>query len=657
MGKFATKALSFAYNDTSLPLPCCANKYNYYAKLYQPPKRLGLPDKIKQNYNYPIILFTMKKILIILFAFSFTTSLLAQQDKRLDGLETELNDLLIATKAAGFAVAIVDGNKIIYAKGFGYRDYEKKLAADANTLFAIGSCTKAFTSSILGQLQKDDKLSFDDSPIKYITELNFFNNEMNNNITIKDMMCHRTGLPRHDFSWYLFPTASKDSLILRLKYQEPFTGLREKWYYNNFMFLAQGVIAERITGKSWEDNIRERFFKPLGMTRSNVSIDEMKISPNAAIGYEMKHDSIIEKTDYYNISGMSPAGSINSSVNEMSNWLIAWINKGKFNNKQVIPETYLQEAISSQMVIRGGLPEKEFPDMFMANYGFGWFLSSYKGHYRVEHGGNIDGFSANTSFFPTDSIGIVVLVNQGGSSLPGLVRNTISDRMLNTEKTDWVKVYKERQAKSKKEEQEAKTKSSSAKVENTKPSHILQEYTGKYTHPGNGEFTISLQQDSLFAKFALMKMYLKHEHYDVFEPFEVTKTGIDTANTGPLRFNFITNDAGEISVVKIKVEAELDAIEFKHTPNTIEVDSSTLQKYTGDYELVGTPIKVYIKGNDKLFVLVTGQPEYELLAIDKNKFAIKVLEGYKLEFIEAEDKSIKELLFIQPNGTYKAIRK
>jgi len=309
------------------------------------------------------------------------------------------------------------------------------------------------------------------------------------------------------------------------------------------------------------------------------------------------------------------------------------------------------------MVIRGGLPEKEFPDMFIANYGYAWFISSYKGHYRVEHGGNIDGFSANTSFFPTDSIGIVVLVNQGGSSLPGLVRNAISDRMLGVEKTDWIKVFKERQAKSRKEEQEAKTKSASARIENTKPSHNLQEYTGKYSHPGNGEFTISLQQDSLFAQFKLMKLYLRHEHYDIFEPFEVTITGIDTSESGPLRFNFTTNDAGEISGVKIKVEPELDAVEFKHKPNTIDVDSATLKKYTGEYDLAGTPVKVYIKNENKLFVFLTGQPEYELLPIDKNKFAIRILDGYKVEFIEAEDKTFKELVFIQPNGTYKATRK
>ena len=303
----------------------------------------------------------MKKILIILLTIISISAVFAQSDKRLKGLEKDLNEILELTKTPGFAVAIVEGKKIIYAKGFGYSDYENKIPADENTLYAIGSSSKAFTASILGQLRQEDKLSFEESPLKYVTDLKFYNDEMNNNIIIKDLMCHRTGLPRHDFSWYLFPTNNKDSLLLRVEHHEPFIGVRQQWYYNNFMFLAQGVIAERITGKSWEDNIKERFFKPLGMTRSNASIEELEKSSNAAFGYELKKDSIISKMDYYHIAGMSPAGSINSSVNEMSNWLITWINKGKFNDEQILPEAYINEAISSQMVVSGALPDKEFP--------------------------------------------------------------------------------------------------------------------------------------------------------------------------------------------------------------------------------------------------------------------------------------------------------
>jgi len=600
----------------------------------------------------------MKKAVSTIFTLLLLTSVIAQTDKRLKKVDQDLEAILEATHAAGFAVAVVEKDKIIYAKGFGYSDLENQIPANANTLFAIGSSTKAFTSSILGQLRNEDKLSFDDSPIKHIPELEFYNDNMNNNIIIKDLMSHRTGLPRHDYSWYLFPTFDADSLMQRIKHQEPFTGIRQQWYYNNFMFLTQGVIAQRITGKSWEDNIRERFFKPLGMVRSNLTIDELEKSSNAALGYQTEKDKSNTKMDYYKIAGMRPAGSINSSVNEMSNWLITWINKGKFKDKEIIPEAYITEAMSSQMVIGAALPDKDIPDAHFANYGYGWMLSSYKGHYRVEHGGNIDGFSASVAFYPSDSIGVVVLANQNGSRVPGLVRNTIADRMLGVQKTDWTKRFIDAQEKVKKQEAEAKEKKKSAQIKNTKPSHILQEYVGSYSHPGYGEFEINVERDSLFAQFKLMKMWLKHYHYDVFEPFEVEETGIDTTDSSPLRFNFKTNDVGDISGLDTKIEVALpDPIRFKRAPNIIDVDKTTLEKYVGEFELSGITAKFYIKNENTLYLFVAGQPEYELLPTAKHKFALKILEGFKLEFYEDNEGNINDVLMIQPNGSFKATRK
>ncbi len=599
----------------------------------------------------------MKKLVFVILSIFLFSTLSAQNDKRLKDIEKELNSILEATKTAGFAVAIVEGDKVIYAKGFGYRDYENKIPADANTLFAIGSSTKAFTSSILGVLRADDKLSFDDNPRQYVPNLEFFNDDMNNNIIIKDLMRHSTGLPRHDGSWYFFPTHSKDSLIQRIKYQEPFTGIRQQWYYNNFGFLVQGVIAEKITGKSWEENINDLFFKPIGMSRSNTSIKEMKSASNASLGYELKKDGKISKMNYYDIAGMSPAGSINSSVNDMSKWLITWINKGKFNDKEIIPETYVNEAISSQMVVSGRIPDDEFPDMHLANYGYGWIISSYRGHYRVEHGGNIDGFSANVAFFPTDNIGVVILANQNGSALPTLVRNTVADRMLKTDKTDWAKRFKERREKGEKEQEEVKEKSGTSNVKNTKPSHISLDYTGNYFNAGYGKFSIEAENDSLFLYNKLNKLYLRHYHYDTFEAFEINDKKVDTSASGNvLKISFKTNESGDISDALAKIEPAVDAIVFKRSPNTIEVDTETLEKYTGDFELAGTPIKLYTK-KEKLYLFVQGQPEYELLATDKHKFVFKVLDGYKVEFIESEDGTFNQITLIQPNGIFKVNRK
>ncbi len=583
-------------------------------------------------------------------------SLNAQIDTRLQGIEKELQDILEVTKSAGFAVAVVDKDKLIYAKGFGYRDYENKIPVDENTLFAIGSSSKAFTSAILGQLRDDDKLSLEDSPIKYIPQLEFYNDELNSGITIKDMMCHRTGIPRHDISWYMFPTQDRDELMARVKYQEPFTGLRKQWYYNNFMFLGQGVIAEKITGKTWEENIAERFFKPLRMDRSNATIQEMKDAQNASLGYTVINDEVT-KMDYYDIAAMSPAGSINSSVKDMANWAITWINGGKFEGEQIIPEAYCIEAISPHMIVNNVGPNDEFPDIHLASYGYGWFILSYKGHYRVEHGGNIDGFSANVSFFPSDSIGIVVLSNQNGSAVPSHVRNTIAERMLDLDRTDWAaRLRGDEDDDNEDDDEEEAQDMKPAIVENTSPSHNLQEYTGMYSNMGYGEFEIKNENDSLFAYLPLNTYYLKHVHYDVFEPLEKKKEGIDS--TGFLKFNFMSNDVGDISGLKAKLEPALDqSIEFKRIPTAVEVDKVTLQKYEGSYELSGMEVKVYTKNEETLYLFVAGQPEYELIATGKHKFSFKSLEGFKVEFNEAEDGNIEAITLLQPNGTFKADRK
>jgi CubicO group peptidase (beta-lactamase class C family) len=601
----------------------------------------------------------MKNYISIALVLLLSASAFAQKDKRLKNIEKDLNELLKTTKAAGFSVAVVENDKVVWSSGFGYRDYENKIPADANTLFAIGSSTKAFTSSLLGQLRNEGKLAFSDSPLKYIPELKFYNNDLNGNINIEDLMSHRTGIPRHDYSWYLFPTHNRDSLIQKIQYHEPFAGLREQWHYNNYMFAVQGVIAEKLTGKSWEDNIRERILVPLGMTRSNVSIAEMKTASNASFGYSLDNKEAITKVDYYDIAAMAPAGSINSSANDMANWLITWINKGSFKGKELLPPAYVSEAMSSHAVVSGNLPGKDFPMSFMSNYGYGWMMASYKGHYRVEHGGNIDGFSASVAFFPAENIGIVVLTNQNSSALTSLVRNTISDRMLGVERTDWNAKMKEQQKKEKEAAEEAKkaTEKKEDAKPNAGPSHPLDDYTGLFNNPGYGTFEIEKKNDSLFALFKQTKFYLKHKHYDIFAPYDA-KDGIDTSeDTNGLFMNFSTNDAGEISGVKLKIEQSLDhPIEFKRKPKEIKVETDILKKYEGNYEIAGMSLKVSVK-DSKLYILVPGQPEYELAAISNNMYVLTSLDGYKAEFVSAEDGRVKEVILHQPNGKFTAIKK
>ncbi len=588
---------------------------------------------------------------LVLIGLSFN-SFGQNTSKQLKGIDKELQNVLETWKAAGFAVAVVKKNEVVYSQGFGYSDFENKVPVNPNTKFAIGSTTKAFTGAVLGVLRNENKLSFSDKPADYIPGFKFFNSDMDNLVTIKDIMCHQTGLPRHDLAWYFFPTNSKDSLLSRVRFHEPTYGVREQWQYNNFMYLAQGVIAEKITGKTWEENIESMFLKPLGMENTSVDISGLQNGKNASFGYGLEDDKIV-KLDYYDIAGMSPAGSMNSSVNDMSKWLKVWINSGKYEGKEIIPSQYVNDAISSQAIVGSGLPGADHSDLFMSNYGYGWMTSSYKGHYRVEHGGNIDGFTASVSFFPSDSIGIVVLANQNGSSIPSVVRNIIADRLLGVDKTDWNKdLY---QSYTDGLEAAKNIESESTQKTGTSPSHNLKDYSGKYTNEGYGSMQITLENDTLFLNLPREKFWLSHYHYDVFTPIEL---GEELDDGTPLLFvNFTTNDLGEISSARMMLQAGLDAIEFKNTPAEVKIDASSLDRFVGEYTLGRATVKVYTKGGDVLYLFVPGQPEYELYATGENTFSLKIIEGYNLEFNDGADGKVEELVFIQPNGTFKAKRK
>jgi len=603
----------------------------------------------------------MRKLFLLLLCAvtinSFAQKEKSSEDKHFTGLDTAFARVLKEWHAAGFAVAVVEKNKVVYTEGFGYRDYENKIPVTANTLFAIGSCTKAFTASLLGMLNKDGKVDFDKPVRTYLPDLKFYNDELNDHVTLRDMMCHRTGLPRHDYSWYLFQTHSRDTLEQRIQYMEPSAALREKWQYNNFMFMLQGVVTEKITGKSWEDNIREKIFQPIGMNNSDVSLPEWKQSSDAAFGYDAKQDSIIKKMDYYDIAAMAPAGSINSCVNDMAKWVITWINGGKYNGKEILPASYVTEAMSPQMVIGGGLPNKETPDIYFANYGFGWFLSSYRGHYRVEHGGNIDGFSASTSFFPSDSIGIVVLVNQNGSPVPSIVRNIIADRMLGLKYHDWETELKRTSDSVKAKAKDAKKIQVSSQKMNTHPSHDLKNYEGTYSNAGYGSFDVSLKNDSLFFTTVTQTIWLRHYHYDVFTALNVDpKEGIDTSDEST-KIQFNTNITGDIESASINLEPSIKPIVFTRAAKAKEITKDSLQPYVGDYDFGGVIAKIYTKGEKTLYMFVQGQPEYELVPIDKDKFSLKNMSGFSVQFNRNDKGEITELLSIQPNGTFKAKKK
>lgn len=616
-----------------------------------------------RRYLNSLIPFLMRYLLIITLGFiSLVTAGQKkpgnQTDTRLAGLDAELQQVLTDWKAAGFAVAVLEKNKVIYAKGFGVKNIQTKEPVNAHTLFAIGSCTKAFTSSLVGMLADQQKLSYDEPVRKYLPSLEFYNPEMNSLTTLRDMMCHRTGLPRHDLSWYLNQSEDRDSLIQRVKFMEPTFRPKEKYQYNNFMFLAQGVVVEKLTGQSWEKNMQEKIFKPLGMTRSNMPYSAVKADTNIATPHAYLNDSTLKIVPHYNIAGMGPAGAVYSSVSEMAKWVQTWIYGGSYNGVQIIPASHFREATTGQMVMGGGIPPNNRPFLGASDYGFGWMLSTYKGHYQVEHGGAIDGFIASTCFFPNDSIGIVVLSNQDSRQVPAIVRRIITDRMLNLSKTDWNKISLDDAAKARATAAAEKEKASVTRAEK-RMSHPLADYEGLYNHPGYGNLEVFIRNDSLFMHTAKTLSWLMNWHYDIFYPIDATPgEKIDTADKGNLSFRFNTGVGGDIvSLHAYGMEAPSIQLEFKKTPKAKPLTKAELDAYTGDYVLAGADVKVYIKEETILIVEVPGQPPYELIPVGNHRFSFKALQGYHIEFEKADSEKAVALTFIQPNGNFKASRK
>lgn len=595
------------------------------------------------------------KYLKILLVTLLSISAFAQKKKvakpvnPLAGIEKELNQILKDQKAAGFAVAVVKKDSVIYAQGFGYKDYENKVPVTPNTLFAIGSSSKAFTTALLGLMQKEGKLEYDKPIRTYLPELKFYDAEMDKNITVRDAITHRSGLSRYDMSWYYFNTSNRDSLLQRVQYMKPTLPLRQAFQYNNFMYLAQGLIAEKQYGKPWEELVKEKLLLPMGMKRSTAYFNDWINDSDVSFGYSVEKDSLIRREDYYNIDGMGPAGSINSSVLDMSNWLKVWINKGKLAGKEILSVPYIQEAISPQMVAGSGLPSSLNPDLQFANYGFGWFTSSYRGHFRVEHGGNIKGFTSNVAFFPTDSLGIVVLANQNGSALNTIVISTLADKLLGLSSIDWN--ARNLKAKAKKP---AETVGEENRKKGTKPSHNAEDYVGYYKNNAYGQFEVVNSNDSLFLLSPSEKRWMRHYHYDVFELVGLDKSGkIDTTDILDLKAPFYMNEAGDIVSINLSLEFGMDPFVFEKRAKPKSIKKEDLAIYSGEYELGAQKgIKIYAK-ESILYLFVPGQPEYELISMGDHKFGVKALTGFSLEFILEEGKVIS-VKMNQPNGIFKA---
>jgi len=549
----------------------------------------------------------------------------------------------------GLGIAIVAGGEVVYAQGFGYRDMENKLPMTAYSLFAIGSTTKAMTNTLLGMLVDEGKLEWDTPVRVYLPGFRLSDPLVTERITPRDMVTHRSGLPRHDSLWYNNNESTRMEIVQRLAYLELTADLRVKFQYNNLMYMTAGYLAGRLSGGTWEEMIRERLFEPLGMERSTLSVTDSQEDPDHALPYRENDDTDeFEPIPFRRIDLVAPAGAVNSSVKEMASWLLFNLNGGKVGDRRLINPSTLAEIHSPHMTT-GETPER--PEISASTYGLGWSIDTYRGHRRVSHGGGIDGFITSVMLFPDDDLGLVAFNNRG-SGLPALINQHAADLILGLEEIDWIGEALEKREKGKAAAKEAKGKKDAVRIADTSPSHTLADYAGEYEHPGYGRLRIQMDGESLSLDYNGITAPLEHWHYDVWSGAETDgdKTFEDQ------KFLFRANVDGLIAEVTSLLEPRAEPIVFRKKTDPRLSDPDYLRRFVGTYETAtGTRLQVELSG-DILGVTIPGQPGLTLEPDLSGRFVVREFRQLSFDFeLDASGRAVKAILY-QPSGVFEAPR-
>lgn len=561
----------------------------------------------------------------------------------LKGFSRFVDTMLPEWDVPGAAVAIVKDGKVIFADGFGYRNVEKKLEVTTDTLFAIGSCTKAFTATILGILVDEGKLEWDWPVRNYLPSFTLRDSVASQQMTPVDLLSHRSGLPRHDTAWYGSPVSRKD-LFNRLRYFEPSKGFRSTYQYNNLMFMTAGYLAGKIAGTTWEQLVRTKLFAPLGMKSSNFSVKDSQKSVNFSLPYS-KRDDKITAVPFRNLDTIGPAGSINSSAADIAQWLLLNLNKGKVGDTQVISEGNLLQIHTPQMVTGEGLPGDK--ELFYSSYGMGWRISAYRGHPTVSHGGSIDGFVAYVSFLPRDHAGVVILTNSDvGGALCAVIAYNVFDRILELRQIPWSHRFKTRAAKADTDRKAAEEKKDKDRKLNTHPSHDLKDYAGTYENPGYGMMTVEQSDGKLTASLNDLRFEVDHYHYDMFE------LSTEAMGGQKVRATFHTDARGNIGSLTVPLQPGVDDIEFKRLPE--KKDKEFLQKMVGEYEFSGGIMKISLKGDQNLVLTIPGQPPHDLVFYKETEFNFKAFRGFSVKFVLNESGNVIALEYPRADGVLTA---
>lgn len=482
------------------------------------------------------------------------------------GLDAWLEAQRIGWGVPGMAVALVKDSQVAYQKGFGFRDAAQSLPVTTETLFRGASTTKAFAAATVAMLVDEGKLAWDAPVTSYIPELKLAGGEEYKSVNLRDMLSHRTGLPRHELLWYNNQSLTRQALVARMPFLEMSAPLRAKYQYNNLMFVLAGLALERVTGQTWEAFTQARLLAPLGMNRANFSALEMALDGNHAVGHSssgssnasnrgarrplpvpLRHDPLL-----------GPAGALNASIGDYAKWLQLQLGRGQLAGRSLISNAAMA-AMWEPLMPTSSTPRE--PDFNRSFAGLGWRIDRYRDSLRVAHGGDLNGFTSRVVLLPQQNVGLVVLVNHGGHPLPNAVTPDLLDRLLGLTPEDHsAKAIAKRQAAEAAPPKPAPGPPAAlAVLAGTRPSRALAAYTGTYRHAGYGDMALAGTADGLALRYNDMPATLKHLFYDVFE---ARTERLEHGEFNGLKLAFQGDEAGQVASFTATMQDGVQPIVF-----------------------------------------------------------------------------------------------
>ena len=444
-----------------------------------------------------------------------SVAILSQNKYEFNELDEYIKNAVDSFEVPGLAVGIIKNGNIVFAEGYGVKSTITNSKVDTETLFGIASLSKAFTAACIGMLVDEEKIHWDDRVIDHLPWFKLYDPYITRELRIVDLLSHRSGLATFDgdLLWY-GSNHTRDEIVRRIRELPIKNSFRERYGYQNVMFIVAGELIKEVAGKTWDQFINERIFKPLQMNSSTVTNSIFDESYNIAIPH-LKG----EVQEFINYDNCGPAASINSCIVDMLKWTKFWINKGMVDTSSILSEKSYYAITKSYMGINAGKGEKIGGTHFV-NTGLGWFLSDYAGRKILTHGGGLPGFLSRITVVPEDSLGIVVLQNDMQPVYKDVAKK-ILDFMLKVEGEDYVAKSLVNKDKIEESRKRKKQEILECRIINTDPSYELSVYAGKYQDKMYGDAEIKISNDELFVSLIptqkLFNSKLEHWHFDTFK--------------------------------------------------------------------------------------------------------------------------------------------